>query len=93
MISSNEYFNSNVKSLGYTTTEGSSTLGVMNAGEYEFATSKHETMRVIEGQMIVKLPEATEWATFNAGEAYEIDADKKFQVKVSSQTSYLCTYK
>ncbi|WP_194767267.1 pyrimidine/purine nucleoside phosphorylase [Tamlana sp. I1] len=93
MISSNEYFDSNVKSLGYTTAEGSSTLGVMNPGEYEFATSKHETMRVIEGQMVVKLPEASDWATFNAGEAYEIDANKKFQVKVSSQTSYLCTYK
>ncbi|MBU2950563.1 pyrimidine/purine nucleoside phosphorylase [Tamlana agarivorans] len=93
MISNNAYFDDNVKSLAYTTEKGSSTLGVMNPGEYEFATSKHETMRVIEGQMVVKLPDTTEWATFNAGEAYEIDADKKFQVKVSSQTSYLCTYK
>ena len=93
MISVNEYFDSNVKSLGYKTATGNSTLGVMNPGDYEFGTSQHETMRVIEGEMTVKLPNATEWATYKAGDAYEIDANKKFQVKVSVQTSYLCQYK
>ncbi|WP_372756999.1 pyrimidine/purine nucleoside phosphorylase [Mariniflexile sp.] len=93
MITANEYFDSNVKSLGYTTAAGNSTLGVMNPGQYEFGTSKHETMRVIEGAMTVLLPGATEWVTYNAGEAYEIDANKTFQVKVDTQTSYLCQYK
>ena len=93
MISTNEYFNRNVISLGYETEAGKSTLGVMNPGDYEFGTSQHETMRVIEGEMTVKLPNATEWVTYKAGDAYEIDANKKFQVKVSVQTSYLCQYK
>ena len=93
MISTNEYFNGNVISLGYETEAGKSTLGVMNPGDYEFGTSQHETMRVIEGEMTVKLPNATEWVTYKAGDAYEIDANKKFQVKVSVQTSYLCQYK
>lgn len=93
MISVNEYFEGNVKSIGYTTEAGNSTLGVMNPGNYEFGTSKHETMRVIEGDMTVLLPNATEWVTYKAGEAYEIDANQKFQVKVSVQTSYLCQYK
>lgn len=93
MISTNEYFDSNVKSLGYTTAHGNSTLGVMNPGEYEFGTSQHETMRVIEGEMTVKLPGNSEWVTYKAGESYEIDANQKFQVKVSIQTSYLCQYK
>lgn len=93
MISVNEYFEGNVKSIGYTTAIGNSTLGVMNPGSYEFGTSKHETMSVIEGEMTVLLPEASEWVTYKAGEAYEIDANKKFQVKVSVQTSYLCQYK
>lgn len=93
MISANEYFDGNVKSLGYQTKEGNSTLGVMEAGEYEFATSKHETMTVIEGEMTVKLPQNLDWKTYTAGQAYQIEANEKFQVKVSVQTSYLCQYK
>ncbi len=93
MISTNDYFDGNVKSLGYTTKTGKSTLGVMNAGDYEFGTSTHETMIVIEGEMNVKLPDTSEWVTYKAGEAYQIEANKTFQVKVSEQTSYLCQYK
>jgi len=93
MISTNEYFDGNVKSLGYTSEKGKSTVGVMEAGEYEFGTSTHETMIVVEGEMAVKLPEVSEWKTYKAGESYEIEANKKFQVKVSQQTAYLCQYK
>lgn len=93
MISTNEYFEGQVKSLGYATSTGKSTIGVMEVGTYEFGTSTHETMQVIEGEMTVKLPKASDWTTFKSGESYEIDANEKFQVKVSAQTSYLCTYK
>ncbi|MEW4923396.1 pyrimidine/purine nucleoside phosphorylase [Algibacter sp. 2305UL17-15] len=93
MISANAYFDGNVKSLGYTSKTGQSTLGVMNAGTYEFGTSQHETMTVIEGEMTVKLPGSSEWVTYKSGQAYQIEAKEKFQVKVSGQTSYLCQYK
>jgi uncharacterized protein YaiE (UPF0345 family) len=93
MISTNEYFKGQVKSLGYTTSAGKSTIGVMEIGTYEFGTSTHETMQVIEGEMIVKLPNSSEWTTYKAGESYNIDANESFQVKVLAQTSYLCTYK
>ena len=93
MISTNEYFDGNVKSLGYTSATGKSTVGVMEAGEYEFGTATHETMIVVEGEMTVKLPGASNWVTYKAGQAYEIDANEKFQVKVSKQTAYLCQYK
>ncbi len=93
MISANEYFEGNVKSLGYKSATGTSTLGVMEAGEYEFGTSQHETMNVIEGEMTVKLPGSSDWKTYTAGQAYQIEANEKFQVKVTGQTSYLCQYK
>lgn len=93
MISTNEYFEGQVKSLGYTSASGKSTIGVMEAGEYEFGTSTHETMIVVEGEMTVKLPGTTNWATYKAGESYEVEANEKFQVKVSTQTAYLCQYK
>ena len=93
MISTNEYFDGNVKSLAYTSTKGKSTIGVMEPGTYEFGTSTHETMQVIEGEMTVKLPGSSDWKTYTAGEAYEINANEKFEVKVASQTAYLCQYK
>lgn len=93
MISTNEYFDGNVKSMAYTSATGQSTIGVMEAGTYEFGTSTHETMVVIEGEMNVKLPNASEWKIYKAGESYTIDANEKFQVTVSEQTAYLCQYK
>ena len=65
----------------------------MEAGAYEFGTSTHETMIVVEGEMTVKLSGSSEWTTYKAGESYQIEANEKFQVKVSGQTSYLCQYK
>ena len=71
MISTNEYFDGNVKSLAYKSATGNSTVGVMETGEYEFGTSTHETMVVIEGEMSVKLPGATTWETYKAGTSYQ----------------------
>lgn len=93
MISVNEYFDAKVKSLGYTTTTGKSTVGVMEEGEYEFGTSTHETMIVIEGELITLLPGETEWKSFKAGTSFEVAANVKFKVKSVGQSSYLCRYK
>jgi len=93
MISSNEYFDSKVKSLGYTSAIGKSTVGVMEEGEYEFGTSTHETMIVIEGELIALLPGEMEWKSFQAGASFEVEANVKFKVKSVGQSSYLCRYK
>jgi uncharacterized protein YaiE (UPF0345 family) len=93
MISVNEYFDGAVKSLGYASAEGKSTIGVIEKGEYEFGTSQHETMVVIEGVLDALLPETTEWVSFLKGQSFEIEANKSFRVKASEQVSYLCKYK
>jgi hypothetical protein len=93
MISVNEYFDKKVKSLGYSNAEGKSTVGVMEEGEYEFGTSSHETMMVIEGELIALLPNQTEWKSFKAGTSFEVDANVSFKVKSVGQSSYLCRYK
>ena len=49
MISVNDYFDARVKSLGYATSAGKSTVGGMEEGEYTFGTSTHKLMFVIEG--------------------------------------------
>lgn len=92
MISTNEYFDGNVKSLGYNSQEGKSTIGVMERGDYEFGTSSHETMTVIEGVLTVKFADQDEWVTYIAGQSFEVEANSSFEVKTVSQASYLCKY-
>lgn len=93
MITVSEYFEGSVKSLGYQSAEGKSTIGVIENGEYEFGTSMHETMIIIEGELEAKLPGNNNWETFRKGDTFEIDANQSFKVRTSSQTSYLCKYK
>lgn len=93
MINVNEYFDGAVKSLAYTANDGKSTIGVIESGEYEFGTATHETMTVIEGELIALLPDNTEWKSFTAGQAFEVPANTSFKVKSDGQTSYLCKYK
>jgi uncharacterized protein YaiE (UPF0345 family) len=93
MITVNEYFEGNVKSLGYHSSEGNSTVGVIDQGEYKFGTSTDETMIIIEGQMEVLLPEADKWITVKSGDEFKVPANTSFEVKSDGQTSYLCKYK
>jgi uncharacterized protein YaiE (UPF0345 family) len=93
MINVNEYFEGSVKSLGYTSAEGKSTIGVIEKGEYEFGTSSHETMTVIEGQLDALLPGESEWQSFTAGQSFKVEANTSFKVKSHVQSSYLCKYK
>lgn len=88
----NEYFDGKVISVAFQTPTLPATVGVMAIGEYEFGTSKHETMSVTSGALTVLLPNSSEWQTFNAGECFEVAADQKFQVKVEVETAYLCLY-
>ena len=92
MLSVNEYFDGKVKSIGFQTETLPATVGVMAPGEYEFGTSQKEVMTVVSGALTVKLPGSEEWETFNAGSAFTVEANQKFQLQVSVDTAYLCTY-
>ena len=92
MFDVNEYFDGKVKSIAFDPDTFPATMGVMSIGEYEFATSQFETMTVVSGSMIVKLPGSEQWQTFGANEHFTIEADQRFNVQVKSNTAYLCTY-
>lgn len=92
MFKTNEYFDGKVKSIAFTTSEGPATIGVMAKGEYEFGTSTKEIMVVVSGKLTVKLPDAN-WKDFKAGETFIVEANKKFQLKVNEDSSYICYYK
>ena len=93
MITENQYFEGNVKSLGYTTAEGKSTIGIINPGEYEFGTAAKEIMHIVEGALSALLPEQTDWKLFAAGTHFEVPANASFKVKTAVQTAYLCQYR
>jgi uncharacterized protein YaiE (UPF0345 family) len=91
MIKLNEYFDGNVKSLGFKDSKSKASVGVINPGEYEFGTSTKEVMTVTSGKMDVLLPDA-DWKEYTTGESYEIETGKSFKVKVTEPTAYLCRY-
>lgn len=92
MLQNNEYFDGNVKSIGFQTASLPATIGVMAIGEYTFGTGEKETMTVVNGALKVKLPGSSEWQLFNAGESFTIAANQSFDVEVTVETAYLCLY-
>lgn len=93
MLQVNEYFNQNVKSIGFDNEEGKATVGVMAPGEYEFNTTSIEYMTVISGALCVLLPGMSEWKMYRKGETFTVPANKKFQLDVAEQTAYCCFYR
>lgn len=92
MLDVNEYFDGKVKSIAFQTAALPATVGVMQAGEYEFGTAKKETMTVVTGMLTVKLPGSDQWQVFQAGDSFVVEAQQQFQLKVDADTAYLCTY-
>ena len=92
MFSVNEYFDGNVKSLGFENQKGKVTIGVMVKGEYEFGTSSIEYMTVTSGKMKVLLPGETDWKVYNEYETFIVAKDSSLKVVVGDQTSYKCVY-
>jgi len=92
MLKVNEYFDGKVKSIGFQNAEPPATVGVMAKGKYQFATDKKETMTVVSGELIVKLPGESEWQTFSSGQSFIVAANQSFDLQVQVETAYLCTY-
>lgn len=92
MLQVNSYFDGMVKSIGIDNSNGHSTVGVMDIGDYEFGTSTVEYMTVISGLLAVLLPGESAWKDYPAGETFIVPANAKFKLQVKEQTAYLCRY-
>ena len=91
-LSVNSYFDDNVKSIAFDSANGPCTSGVMLPGEYVFSTPKDELMKVVEGELIVKLPGSDEFQSYKTGTEFNVAANQSFDVKVEVTTAYLCFY-
>lgn len=89
----NIYFDGKVTSRTVLFADGTKkTLGIMLPGDYEFGTADKELMEILSGSLEVKLPGTQDWITYGAGQAFEVPANSKFQLHVSTVTDYCCSY-
>lgn len=89
----NVYFDGKVTSRSVLFEDGSKkTLGIMLPGEYEFNTADKEIMEIISGDLEVLTANEQGWKTIKGGEAFEVPAQSKFNLKVKSLTDYCCSF-
>jgi len=89
----NVYFDGNVSSRTIKFADGTSkTLGFMLPGEYTFNTADKELMEIIDGELLVLLPENSDWQKVKGGESFHVPANAKFTVKINSATDYCCSF-
>lgn len=92
MLTVNEYFEGKVKSISLQTETLPATVGVMVAGDYEFGTRQKEVVTVVSGGIDALLPDQDSWTHYGPGDSFEVAANQSFQVKISVDTAYFCTY-
>jgi uncharacterized protein YaiE (UPF0345 family) len=89
----NIYFDGKVVSRTVVFADGSKkTLGIMQAGEFEFGTGDKEIMEIMSGELEVALPGASGWRAVKGGESFEVPANAKFTMRVKSLTDYCCSF-
>ena len=90
----NVYFGGHVTSRTVQLADGAKkTLDFMQAGDYEFGTEAPERMEILGGTMNVKQPISDEWNTYVEGQAFEVEGNYRFSLKVSEDgADYCCTY-
>lgn len=88
----NIYFEGKVTSRTILFEDGTKkTLGVMQPGEYEFATGVKEEMEIVAGHLEYKLS-GEEWKVIEGNGVFYVPANEKFQVKAHSVVDYCCSY-
>jgi uncharacterized protein YaiE (UPF0345 family) len=93
MLKVNEYFGGSVKSIAVENEEGVATVGVMEAGAYEFGTSTVEIMTITGGTLEVMMPGESNWTKYAKGESFKVEKDIRFKVKALAPVAYHCQYK
>ncbi|MBN2146378.1 MAG: pyrimidine/purine nucleoside phosphorylase [Anaerolineales bacterium] len=89
----NVYFEGKVTSRNVLFADGTrKTLGFMLPGDYEFNTGAAEVMELLNGEMKVLLPGASDWQTFTAGQSFQVPANSSFKLHLEGIADYCCSY-
>ncbi len=92
MLKHNEYFGGKVQSVGFERNGRRQTAGVIDVGEFHFATDSAERMAVVSGELLAKLPGDATWRAFPSGTSFEVAAKSGFDVKATAPAAYLCEF-
>ena len=89
----NIYFDGKVVSHTVLFADGSKkTLGIMQAGEYEFSTGAAEIMEILSGNLEWQMKGESAWQKIVGGEAFNVPANSVFLMKVPVVTDYCCSF-
>ncbi|MDI7220015.1 pyrimidine/purine nucleoside phosphorylase [Leptospira santarosai] len=89
----NIYYDGKVTSWTVLFQDGSKkTLGILMPGQYDFETNEKEIMEILDGDLLVKLPEQNVWKEIKGGQSFEVPAKSRFQMDVRKISDYCCSY-
>ena len=89
----NIYFDGKVASHTVLFPDGSKkTLGIMQAGDYEFSTGAAEIMEVLSGELQWQMKGDSQWKKVVAGVAFSVPANSTFLMKVPAVCDYCCSF-
>jgi uncharacterized protein YaiE (UPF0345 family) len=89
----NIYFGGKVASHTVLFPDGSKkTLGILQAGEYEFSTGAAELMEILSGRLEWQLKGEAAWTMVIGGESFHVPAQSAFLMKVPVVTDYCCSF-
>jgi uncharacterized protein YaiE (UPF0345 family) len=92
MLKHNSYFEGKVQSIGFERHGRSATVGVIDSGEYHFATAAPERMTVISGELSARLTGQNEFHRYPAGTSFEVPGKSAFDVRAELSSAYLCEF-
>ena len=67
------------------------TVGVIMPGTYAFSTSTKETMNIVSGSLVARVPGEAE-KTYESGTFFIVPEGVKFEVETKEDCAYLCIY-
>jgi purine/pyrimidine-nucleoside phosphorylase len=89
----NIYFDGKVASHTVLFPDGSKkTLGIMQAGDYEFSTGVAEIMEILSGDLQWQIKGDSQWKKVVDGEAFNVPANSTFLMKVPAVCDYCCSF-
>ncbi|MSN25928.1 MAG: DUF1255 family protein [Geobacter sp.] len=89
----NIYFGGKVASHSVIFADGSKkTLGIMQAGEYEFSTAAAEVMEILSGELEWQMKGDADWKKVVGGQSFDVPANSTFLMKVATVSDYCCSF-
>lgn len=89
----NVYHGGRVTSRTIITPEGEmKTLGVMLPGTYRFSTEAPERIDVTQGHCRVKLAGEQNWASYQAGDSFQVPGHSSFEIEIDDLLDYVCHF-